>query len=152
MANEADKVNEAHNAKADEATEAIVTNDSNKIVVANKANVIKANVVDRANLANKAYEASLADANKLLANGDIAAVVKYLSKLPVVVMYLSKLLTLLPFSPTKSSAFFSKDKGYFGICVEVRNNKLLVVKCINQLECLESCWSKLCSLRNELRN
>jgi hypothetical protein len=67
-------------------------------------------------------------------------------------MYLSKLLTLLPFSLTKCSAFFSIDKGYFGICVDVGNNKLLVVKCINQLECLESGWSKLCSLRNELSN
>jgi hypothetical protein len=61
--------------------------------VTNKANVINANVVDRANLANKAHEASLADANKLLANGGIAVAVKYLSKLPVVVIYSRKLLT-----------------------------------------------------------
>ncbi len=54
---------------------------------------------------------------------------------------------LSPFSLTKCSAFFSKDKRYFGICFDVRNNKLLVVKCINQLECVESGWSKLCSLR-----
>ncbi len=54
---------------------------------------------------------------------------------------------LSSFSLTKCSSFFSKDKGYLGICVDVCNNKLLVAKCINQLECLESCWSKLCSLR-----
>ncbi len=53
---------------------------------------------------------------------------------------------LSSFSLTKCSAFFSKEKGYFGICVDLRNNKLLVVKCINQFECLESGWSKLCSL------
>ncbi len=93
-------------------------------------------------MANKAHEASLADANESLANGGIAVVVKYLINL----------LILLPFSLTKCSEFFSKDKGYFGICVDICNNKLLVVKCINQLECLESGWSKLCSLRNELSN
>ncbi len=63
---------------------------------------------------------------------------------------------LSPFSLTKCSAFFFKDKGYFGICVDVCNNKLLVVKCINQLENLESGWSKSCPLRirdqNELDN
>jgi hypothetical protein len=35
-------------------------------------------------------------------------------------------LLLLPFSLNKCSAFFSKDKVYFGICDDIGNNKLLV--------------------------
>ncbi len=35
---------------------------------------------------------------------------------------------LLPLSLTKCSAFFSKYKVYFGICVDVCNNKLLVAR------------------------
>ncbi len=56
-------------------------------------------------MANEADEASLAKANKSLADGSIAAIVKYLGKL----------LTLLPFSLTKYSAIFVEVKGYFGI-------------------------------------
>ncbi len=56
-------------------------------------------------MAKEANEASLAKANELLADGGIAVVVKYLSKL----------LTLLPFSLTKYSAIFAEVKGYFGI-------------------------------------
>ncbi len=40
----------------------------------------------------------------------------------------------LPFSLTKCSAVFSKDKVYFGICVDVRNNKLLVAKSRDELD------------------
>ncbi len=56
----------------------------NKIADANKANMIgkivlvnKAIAVDRANLANKAGEASLDEANKLLATNSIAVIIKY---------------------------------------------------------------------------
>ncbi len=54
-------------------------------------------------MANKANEASLAEANESLADGGIAVIVKYLGKL----------LTLLPFSLTKYSAIFAEVKGYF---------------------------------------
>jgi hypothetical protein len=56
-------------------------------------------------MANKADEASLAEANESLADGGIAVVVKYSGKL----------LTLLPFSLTKYSAIFAEVKGCFGI-------------------------------------
>jgi hypothetical protein len=56
-------------------------------------------------MANEAYKASLAKANESLADGGIAVVVKYLGKL----------LTLLPFSLTKYSTIFVEVKGYFGI-------------------------------------
>ncbi len=56
-------------------------------------------------MANEADKASLAEANELLANGGIAVIVKYLGKL----------LTLLPFSLTKYSAIFAEVRGYFGI-------------------------------------
>jgi hypothetical protein len=56
-------------------------------------------------VANEVDKASLAKANKLLADGGIAVIVKYLGKL----------LTLLPFSLTKYSAIFAEVKGYFGI-------------------------------------
>ena len=56
-------------------------------------------------MANKADKASLAKANELLAHGGIAVVVKYLGKL----------LTLLPFSLTKYSAIFAEVKGHFRI-------------------------------------
>ncbi len=57
-------------------------------------------------MANKANKASLAEPpNKSLADGSIAVVVKYLGKL----------LTLLPFFLTKYSAIFAEVKGYFRI-------------------------------------
>ena len=74
-------------AKSDEANVIV------KIILANKAIVInsdRAIAVDRTNMANEANEASLAEVDESLANGGIAVVIKYLSKL----------LTLLPFSLT----------------------------------------------------
>ncbi len=56
-------------------------------------------------MANEADKASLAKANELLADGGIAVIVKYVGKL----------LTLLPFSLTKYSAIFTEVKRYFGI-------------------------------------
>ena len=41
---------------------------------------------------------------------------------------------LLPFSLTKCSAFFSKDKVYFGIRFNVCNNKLLVARSRDELD------------------
>ena len=41
---------------------------------------------------------------------------------------------LLPFSITKCSAFFSEDKVYFGIRVDVGNNKLLVARSQDELD------------------
>jgi hypothetical protein len=65
-----------------------VVDEVNKIAEADKANVIaeivsvdKAIVVDRANLANEANGASLAEANKSLATDSIAVIIKYSSKL-----------------------------------------------------------------------
>ena len=92
-ANGAKATDKADQAKADEADKA----------KANEAG--KAIAVNRVNMANKANVASLAEANELLADGSIAVVVKYLGKL----------LTLLPFSLTKYSAIFAEVKGYFGI-------------------------------------
>ncbi len=157
--------------------EAIVVDEVNKIIEADKANVIdkiiavnkiaefdadKANViieiisaneaivvdraiaVDRANMANQADEASLAEANESLANGGIAVVIKYLGKL----------LTLLPFSLTKYSAIFVEVKGYF--VVNINDNQLggstLWSNSISVCECWEVDWSKSCSLRNRYLN
>ncbi len=102
MANKADVANffDAISLRVDETDEAIGINEiveideANviaEIVLANEAIAIdRAISVDRANMANKASEASLAKANESLANGGIAVVVKYSSKL----------LTLLSFSLT----------------------------------------------------
>ncbi len=114
MANKADVANlpNAKKLRVDETDEAIGIN---KIIEIDKATVIveivlaneaiaidRAIAVDRANMANEADEASLAKANELLANGSIAVVVKYSSKL----------LTLLPFSPTKYFEIFAEVEGY----------------------------------------
>ncbi len=47
----------------------------------NKADMTEANVMEKTVAANEANKASLAKANKLLANCGIAVVLKYLSKL-----------------------------------------------------------------------
>jgi hypothetical protein len=107
------EANEADEAEANEAKEANVIDE---IDAANKANVAKeANVIDKIIVANEANEASLAKANKLLANGGIAVIVKYLSKsmrhdtIIICVDVLSR------FSLTKYSVFIAEVKGYFGI-------------------------------------
>jgi hypothetical protein len=185
-ASAADRSNEAKAIVVDEVNEIIEANEANvidKIVAVNKiaeVNVNKANLiveiisadeanavdraiaVDRANMANEADEASLAEANKLLANGGIAVVGKYSVKL----------MTLLPFSLTKYFEIFAVVEGYFGlifnnqpagmIVVEMGRSSLSKVVCglevsilwsslISLCECLESGWSKLCSLRNQYR-
>ncbi len=115
--NKADKTeaNEADKAEADEADGAIVTH------AANEANVAKeANVIDETVAANEADEASLAKANKLLANCGIAVVVKYLSKLLCHNTIIICVNVLSQFSLTKYSVFIAEVKGYFGI----NNNQL----------------------------
>jgi hypothetical protein len=119
----------------------------------------RAIVIDRANMANEADEASLAEANESLTNGGIAVVVKYSSKL----------LTLLPFSLTKYFEIFAEVEGYFGlifnnqlaemIVVEMGRSSLSKAVCglevgilwsslISLRECLESVQNIPCSLRN----
>ncbi len=96
------------------------------------ANVAVANdraiAIDRVNMANEADEASLAEANELLTNSGIAVVVKYLSKL----------LTLLPFSLTKYFQIFAEVEGYFGLIFNNQPAEMIVVE-IEQ-DALLRCW------------
>jgi hypothetical protein len=119
----ADKPNEAEANKADKAkaNEAKEANVTNKIDVANEANVAEeANVIDEIVVANKADEASLVKANKLLANGGIAVIVKYSSKLLRHDTIIICVDVLSQFFLTKYSVFVPEVKGYFGI----NNNQL----------------------------
>jgi hypothetical protein len=112
------EANEANKAEADEAKEAKVIN---KIDAANKANVAKeANVIDKIVVANEANEASLAKANESLANGGIAVIIKYPSKLLRHNTIIICVNVLSQFSLTKYSIFVAEVKGYFGI----NNNQL----------------------------
>ncbi len=93
----------------------------NKIDAANKANVAKeANVIDKIVVANEANEASLAKANESLANGGIAVIIKYPSKLLRHNTIIICVNVLSQFSLTKYSIFVAEVKGYFGI----NNNQL----------------------------
>ena len=90
-----------------------------KIVSANVAIAINiAIVINRANMAIEADEASLAEANESLTNGGIAVVVKYSSKL----------LTLLPFSLAKYFKIFAEVEGYFGLIFNNQPAEMIVVK------------------------
>ena len=71
-------------------------------------------------MVNEANEATLAEADKFLANGVIAGVVKYLSKLlchDTIIIFVD---VLSQFSLTKYSVSVAEVKGYFGI----NNNQL----------------------------
>ncbi len=93
----------------------------NEIDAANKANVAKeANVIDKIIVANKANKASLAKANESLANGSIAVIVKYPSKLLHHNTIIICFNVSSQFSLTKYSVFIAEVKGYFGI----NNNQL----------------------------
>jgi hypothetical protein len=119
----ADKPNEAESNEADEAEadEAEEANVINEIDAANEANVAKeANVIDKIDVANEANEASLAKANESLANGGIAVIVKYPSKLLRHNTIIICIDMLSQFSLTKYSVFVAEVKGYFGI----NNNQL----------------------------
>ena len=90
-----------------------------KIVSANVAIAINiAIVINRANMAIEADEASLAEANESLTNDSIAVVVKYSSKL----------LTLLLFSLTKYFEIFAEVKGYFGLIFNNQPTEMIVVE------------------------
>ncbi len=92
-----------------------------KIDAANEANVAKeANVIDKIVVANEADEASLAKANKSLANGGIAVIVKHPSKLLRHHTIIICVDVLSQFSLSKYSVFLAEVKGYFGI----NNNQL----------------------------
>ncbi len=120
MADKSDEAeaNEANEAEADEAEEAKVID---KIDAANEANMAEeANVIDKIIVANKANEASLAKANKLLANGGITVIVKYPSMFLRHNTIIICVNVLSQFSLTKYSVFVAEMKGYFGI----NNNQL----------------------------
>ena len=90
-----------------------------EIVLVNVAIAIdRAIVIVRANMANEADEASLAKANESLANGGIAVVIKYSSKL----------LTLLPFSLTKYFEIFAEVEGFFGLIFNNQPAEMIVVE------------------------
>ena len=90
-----------------------------EIVLVNVAIAIdRAIVIVRANMANEADEASLAEANESLTNVSIAVVVKYSSKL----------LTLLLFSLTKYFEIFAEVKGYFGLIFNNQPTEMIVVE------------------------
>jgi hypothetical protein len=148
-ANEAIVSNEAGEADAvDKSNEAILIDAANKAIVANKANESnEAILIDEANKANKASVVNkVGVTNKAIELPlDGGNVVIYF-----IVIYFSFGLLIL-YSLTKYSAIFAEVKGYFRITVP--NNQpgpmsLFFLKSNNQLECLESGWSKSCSLRN----
>jgi hypothetical protein len=137
--NKADKAeaNETNKAKVDEVNKFIVDNAVNEIVAVDEA------ILDDA--ANKAIKVGRATnkANELPLDG--GNVIIYF-----IVIYFSFGLLIL-YSLTKYSAIFAEVKGYFRITAP--NNQLgpmssFFLKSNNQLECLESGWSKSCSLRN----
>ncbi len=92
-----------------------------EIDAANEVNVAEeANVIGEIIVANKADKASLAKANESLANGSIAVIIKYPSKLlrhDTIVICID---VLSQFSLTKYSVFVAEVKGYFGM----NNNQL----------------------------
>jgi hypothetical protein len=120
-ANKADKVDkfDEHN-EADDAVK-VVEAKVDKIDAANEVNVAEeANVIGKIVVANEANKASLAKANESLANGDIAVIIKYPSKLlrhDTIVICVD---VLSQFSLTKYSVFVAEVKGYFGM----NNNQL----------------------------
>ena len=123
-ANEADKAGEAeavNEAEADLANDAAEANVIDEIDAANKVNVAEeANVIGEIVVANKANEASLAKANESLANGGIAVIIKYPSKLLRHDTIIICVNVLSQFSLKKYSVFVAEVKGYFGM----NNNQL----------------------------
>ena len=122
---------------------------ANKAIVANEANKFNEAIV-----INEAIEANKASVvNKVGANNkmdvlplDGSNVIIYL-----IVNYFSFGLLIL-YSLMKYSAVFAEVKGYFRI-ITAPDNQLgpmssFSLKSNNRLECLESGWSKSCSLRN----
>jgi hypothetical protein len=87
--------------------EANEANVINKIVAANKAILIdRANLDNETILDNEANGASLAEANKLLANNSIAK--ELLANISIAIVL---------YSLTKHCEVFAKDKGYFEMTI-----------------------------------
>ncbi len=137
-----DKTDEA--IRIDEIVEIDEANVIVEIVLAKKAIAIdRAIAVDRANMANEADKASLAEANESLANGSIAVIVKYSSKL----------LTLLPFSLTKYFKIFAEVEGYFSLIFSNQPAEMIIVEMgpssLSKVVCgleVGILWSSLISL------
>jgi len=140
-ANEADKAivaNEADDSD-DDADRANVGAADKAIVIDENIETNKASVADKNGTTNKADKFSL----------DGSSVIIYF-----IVIYFSFELLIL-YSLTKYSAIFAEVKGYFGITTpnnQIGPMSLCFLKSNNQLECLESSWSNLCSLRNQDQN
>ncbi len=126
VADDTEDVAEATDAnKADEVKAKVEVTDANGADESDTTEVNEANDADEANVTDKAdeaesNEASLAKANKLLANCGIAVVVKYSSKLLCHDTIIICVNVLSQFSLTKYSVFVAEVKGYFGI----NNNQL----------------------------
>ncbi len=115
-ANKADEVDEFD--KHDEADDAVKVVEAkvDEIDAANEVNVAEeANVIGKIVVTNKANEASLAKANESLANGGIAVIIKYPSKLLRQDTIIICVDVLSQFSLTKYSVFIAEVKGYFGM-------------------------------------
>ena len=94
---------------ANEAIDTNEANDTNEAIDAEEAKADKADEADKASVADEA------NSTGIVGKADVADL-------------------LLPFSLTKCSAFFSKDKVYFGIRFNVCNNKLLVARSRDELD------------------
>jgi hypothetical protein len=128
---------------ANEADDSDDDADRANLGAANKAIVINEDIEDnKASMANKVGATNKADELPL----DGGSVIIYF----FVIYYSFGLLIL--YSLTKYSAIFAEVKGYFGITTpnnQIGPMSLCFLKSNNQLECLESSWSNLCSLRNQ---
>ena len=139
---------EADKAKANEANdnEAIVTDAANKANVAKEANVIdkivatdeaidtneadeadESNSTNKANEVNEANDTIMADKADELDELDEADEAGIVSKADVANL-------LLPFSLTNVLHSSPKIRYIFGMCVDVRNNKLLVARSQDELD------------------
>ncbi len=107
VTNEANVINEI--VWANEAIDTNEADDTNEAIDAKEAEANKADETDKAN------ESDEANSTGISGEADVTNL-------------------LLPFSLTKCSAFFSEDKVYFGIRVNVCNNKLLVTRSRNELD------------------
>ncbi len=132
------KADEANEAKANQAREAIIaddTDEANNVIVAVEADAaIDTNKADEADLTSKAVEANEAKDAIMADKADELNVLNEADKAGIAnEADVAKL--LLPFSLTKCFAFFSEDKGYFGIRLMARSqdelDKLIEAKGAN---------------------
>ena len=141
--------------KANEADEAVVANeaddsdddaDRTNVGAADKAIVIDEDIeANKASVANKVGATNKVDELPI----DGGSVIIYI----FVIYFLFGLLIL--YSLTNYSEIFAQVKGCFGITKpdnQLAPMSVCFLKSNNQLECLESSWSNLCSLRNQDQN